>query len=134
MRLEDLTLTQASSEIRSGKLSPVEYTRHLVDRIEATDATVKAWQTVDRDRALIEAAACEREARDKNFRGPLHGVPIGVKDIFYTKGLRTTAGSRLFQDFIPDHDAVSVAALRAKAMEEGRTDCHCPGEQGRRNK
>jgi aspartyl-tRNA(Asn)/glutamyl-tRNA(Gln) amidotransferase subunit A len=78
--------------------------------------------TMDRERVLEEARRCEAEARQKRFRGPLHGIPIGVKDIFYTAGLRTTMGSQPFAQFIPDHDARVVTKLKqAGALVLGKT-------------
>ena len=122
MNFEDLTLGQAATDIRNGKLSPVEYTRTLLSRIEKLEPQVQAWVTLDSARALEEAKACEAEALAGKFRGPLHGVPIGVKDIFCTKGLRTTAGARFLQDFVPDHDAEPVTRLRqAGAIILGKT-------------
>lgn len=122
MSLEDLTLTEAASQIRSGKLSPLEYTRSLLDRIDRVEPRIEAWVTIDRDAVLKEAANCEREAKARSFRGPLHGIPIGIKDIFYTKGLRTTAGSPLFQMFVPEEDARAVAKLKqAGAIILGKT-------------
>jgi len=94
----------------------------LFARIDETESAVHAWVTVDRDAVLAEARKCEAEARSKRFRGPLHGIPIGIKDIFYTKGLRTTMGSPLFADFVPDHDARAVARLKeAGAVVLGKT-------------
>src|SRR4051812_48166744 len=101
MNFEDLNLGQAAADIATGKLSPVEYTRTLLSRIEKLEPQVQAWVTLDSARALDEAKACEAEARAGKFRGPLHGVPIGIKDIFCTKGLRTTAGARFLQDYVP---------------------------------
>jgi Asp-tRNA(Asn)/Glu-tRNA(Gln) amidotransferase A subunit family amidase len=122
MNLEDLTLVQASSQIREGRLSPVEYLKALLNRIDKLEPHILAWVTINRENALKEAHACEAEAKSGRFRGPLHGVPIGVKDIFCTKGLRTTAGSRFLQDFVPDHDAEAVTQLRrAGAVILGKT-------------
>ena len=122
MKLEDLTLVQAASEIRTGKLSSLDYVQALLSRIESLEPRIKAWVTLDGDRALAEAKACDNEARAGKFRGRLHGVPVGIKDIFCTKGLRTTAGSRFLQDYIPDHDAESITRLRsAGAIVLGKT-------------
>ncbi len=122
MNPEDLSLLEAASAIRSGTLSPLEYVRSLLARIDQLDSRVQAWATVDREAVLAEAKQCEAEARQKQFRGPLHGIPVGIKDIFYTKGLRTTMGSVLFKDFVPDRDAEAVSRLRnAGAIILGKT-------------
>lgn len=122
MNPEDLTLVQAASAIRDGTLSPLDYARSLVERVERLDPRVQAWVTIDRDAVLSEAKQCEAEAQRKQFRGPLHGIPVGIKDIFYTKGLRTTMGSVLFRDFVPDRDAEAVSRLRgAGAIVMGKT-------------
>jgi aspartyl-tRNA(Asn)/glutamyl-tRNA(Gln) amidotransferase subunit A len=122
MNPETLSLTAASRAIRDGSLSPVEYVNALFARIDETESAVHAWVTIDRDAVLLEAHKCEAEAHSKRFRGRLHGIPIGIKDIFYTKGLRTTMGSPLFRDFVPDQDANSVARLKeAGAIVLGKT-------------
>jgi aspartyl-tRNA(Asn)/glutamyl-tRNA(Gln) amidotransferase subunit A len=122
MSLEDLTLVQAASEIRSRRLSPVDYLNALLAQIDRVEPDVRAWVTLDRENARTEATACEMEARSGRFRGPLHGVPVGLKDIFCTKNLRTTAGARFLQNFVPDHDAEAVTRLRhAGAIILGKT-------------
>ena len=112
MNLEDLTLYAAASAIRESKLSPVEYARALLARIDKLEPEVHAWFTIDSDAVLSEAAKCETESREKRFRGPLHGIPIGIKDTFYTKNLRTTMGSPVFANFIPEEESTAVARLR----------------------
>ena len=122
MNLENLTLSEVAGLIRDRSISPVEYVQALLTRIERIDAHIKAWVTVDGEGALKEAKACESEAVHGNFRGPLHGIPIGVKDIIYTRGMRTTLGSPLFKDFIPRSDAISVANLKRQgAIILGKT-------------
>jgi aspartyl-tRNA(Asn)/glutamyl-tRNA(Gln) amidotransferase subunit A len=122
MRFEDLGLAQAASEIRAGRISPVEYAQALLSRIDRLEPDLSAWVTIDRTKVLKEAKACEDEIRGAQIRGPLHGVPIGLKDIFRTKGLRTTAGSRFLQDYVPDCDAHAVTQLkRAGAIILGKT-------------
>ena len=110
--LEDLSLVDAASLIRSGQMSSEEYSRALLARIDRVEPRVQAFVTIDRDAVLAEAKRCDAEAATKHFRGPLHGVPIGVKDIYYTKGLRTTIGAVPFQNFIPDCDADVVIKLK----------------------
>jgi aspartyl-tRNA(Asn)/glutamyl-tRNA(Gln) amidotransferase subunit A len=120
--LSELSLRDAASAIRGRSLSPIEYAEALLARIEQVDPHVQAWVTVDRAAVIAEARVCDREARNDQFRGPLHGVPLGIKDIFYTKGLRTTIGASIFANFVPDRDAHVVANLkRAGAIVLGKT-------------
>jgi aspartyl-tRNA(Asn)/glutamyl-tRNA(Gln) amidotransferase subunit A len=122
MNPEDLSIAAAASAIRDGNLSPVDYVRTLLGRIDTLDPRIEAWVTIDREAVLAEAKQREAEARKKQFRGPLHGVPVGIKDIFYTKGLKTSMGSVLFKDFIPHEDARVVAKLKeAGAIVLGKT-------------
>jgi Asp-tRNA(Asn)/Glu-tRNA(Gln) amidotransferase A subunit family amidase len=122
MNLEDLSLADAASAIRTGAVSPLEYVRALLAQVDRVDPQIQAWVTIDRDAVLSAAKQSEAEARKKQYRGALHGIPVGIKDIFYTKGLRTTMGSVLFKDFIPEEDADAVARLRdAGAIIMGKT-------------
>src|SRR5436309_2460322 len=98
--LENLSLVDAAASIRNGSLSPVAYAEALLARMDAVEPRVRAWVTVDRDAVMAEARSCESEAKAGRFRGALHGIPIGVKDIYYTKGMRTTMGAAPFQNFI----------------------------------
>ncbi|MGE0683613.1 MAG: amidase [Candidatus Binatia bacterium] len=107
-----LTIAQAAEQIRTHQLSPLELVRSCLERIEQLDSRLQAWVTVDREGALQAAKHCEEEIERGQYRGPLHGVPIGLKDIFYTKGLKTTAGSPIYADFVPDYDATTVRRLR----------------------
>lgn len=121
MELYELTAAQAAAQIRRRELSPVDLVAALLKRIDALEPGLQAWETVDPEGALASARKCEVLA-GKEGTGPLLGVPIGVKDIFYTAGLRTTSGSPLFKDFVPQHDATSVALLRrAGAVILGKT-------------
>ena len=122
MKPEALSLAQAARAIRDGSISPVEYVNALFALVDKVEPEIRAWVTIDREAVLAEARACETEARSKRFRGPLHGIPIGVKDIFYTKGLRTTMGSPLFRDCVPQDDSRAVARLKeAGAIVMGKT-------------
>jgi aspartyl-tRNA(Asn)/glutamyl-tRNA(Gln) amidotransferase subunit A len=112
VNLISLTVVEAATRIRSGSLSPVEYVQALLERVDAVEPRVKAWTTIDREAVLAEARQMEAEARKQQFRGPLHGVPIGIKDIFYTKNLKTTMGSTAFADFVPTYDASVVRKLK----------------------
>ena len=93
------------------EISPVELTTRILDRIAAVDPTLKSYATVMRDQALAAAKRAEEEIQHGTYRGPLHGVPIAVKDLCYTKGVRTMAGTSIYASFIPDHDATAVAKL-----------------------
>ena len=122
MNPEELSLVEAASAIRSGSLSPVDYVLAFFSIMDRVEPRVEAWVTVDREVVLAEARKLEAEARSGQFRGPLHGVAIGIKDIFYTQGLRTTMGSTTFKDFVPDHDAPAVTKLKkAGAIVLGKT-------------
>src|SRR5215467_3481496 len=87
-----MTLTEAVRRIRSCELSPVELLQSCFKQIDRLEPNVKAWVTIDREGALHDAKILSEEAGRGAFRGILHGIPIGVKDIFYTAGMRTTAG------------------------------------------
>ena len=112
MNLEALSVIDAANAIRSGALSPLEYAQALLSRIDAIEPRIRAWTTIDRDAVLSEARQMEMEAKKKQFRGPLHGIPVGIKDIFYTRNLRTTMGTTAFADFVPSYDAAVVKKLR----------------------
>ncbi|MDH2413078.1 amidase [Nocardioides sp. CER19] len=111
--LDDLSLLDAAAAIRAGDISPVELTEHVLARIEATEPTLHAYATVDADGARSAASAAERAVLRGDELGALHGVPMGVKDLFDTAGMRTTYGSPRYDGHVPDRDATAVARLRA---------------------
>ncbi len=116
MRNEDLhylTISELEPMIRDRKLSPVELVRACLDRIHALDGRFHAFITVMEESALAEARAAEEAVVAGSHTGPLHGIPVGLKDLYYTKGVATTAGARFLADFVPEEDAPSVANLRA---------------------
>src|SRR5688572_17817618 len=114
MGLDDfLTIAAASELIRTKKLSPVELTRALLDRIETFDAQVNAFITVTAELALEQAHQAESEIAAGRWRGPLHGIPFGLKDIYQTAGIRTTAHSKVYIDNVPRQDAALVSRLYA---------------------
>jgi len=119
----DLPLLEVASQIQSRQLSPVEATQAVLQRIAALNGTLNAYITILADSALAEAAAAEREITAGAYRGPLHGVPLSVKDLFFTQGIRTTAASRVLTDHVPDVDATVVERLRAAgAVLVGKTN------------
>lgn len=108
-----LTLAEAAEQIRAGKLTSTELTKACLERIELYQPKLDAFITVLKAQALAQAAQLDAEAKAGKFRGPLHGVPLGIKDIIDTAGARTTGGSSLFSDRVPEEDASVVARLRA---------------------
>ena len=108
----ELTVSQASQQIKEKKLSPVDLAQSLLERIDATESDLKAWVTIDKEEVLTTAKQLEEEASQGKSRGLLHGVPVGLKDIFYTAGMKTAAGSKVYADFVPDFDATSVAKIK----------------------
>ena len=111
--LHFLTIREAGDLLRERKLSPVELTRALLDRIEALDGTLRAYITILSESAMAEARRAEAEILRGDYTGPLHGIPIALKDLYDTKGVRTTAGSRVLADRVPDEDATTTARLKA---------------------
>lgn len=108
-----LSLVEAAGQIRTGRLTSVALVEALLRRIEAVEPEVQAWVAVDRAGALEAAARLDADAGRGRIVGPLHGVPVGLKDIFHVAGLKTTAGARGFADVVPQEDGASVARLRA---------------------
>ena len=108
----ELTVSQASQQIKEKKLSPVDLAQSLLERIDATESDLKAWVTIDKKEVLTTAKQLEEEASQGKSRGLLHGVPVGLKDIFYTAGMKTAAGAKVYADFVPDFDATSVAKIK----------------------
>ncbi len=106
-----LSASEAGRLIAARKLSPVELTRAHLDRIRAINGRINGYITVLEQRALDRARAAEAEIAKGICRGPLHGIPYGLKDNYYTKGIRTTAASRLMWNWIPDEDATIHARL-----------------------
>jgi aspartyl-tRNA(Asn)/glutamyl-tRNA(Gln) amidotransferase subunit A len=123
--LDSLGVTEAARRIREGRLSPVDLTSACLERIAAVDADVNAFITVMADEAVSEARRVELELERGEDPGPLAGVPIGLKDLFDTAGVRTTAGSKFFTDRVPDWDAAVVEKLRsAGAVILGKLNMH----------
>jgi Asp-tRNA(Asn)/Glu-tRNA(Gln) amidotransferase A subunit family amidase len=117
-----LALTEAARLIRERKLTALELVESSLARIDRLDGALKAWVALDHEGARRAAAELDAEARAGRIRGPLHGVPVGIKDIFYTAGLKTEGGSCALAGFVPDYDAEAVARLRrAGAIILGKT-------------
>ena len=128
------SLMETARALRAGDLSPVDLTRRLLNRIEALDGDLESYATVTTQRAMDSARAAEIEIEAGNYRGALHGVPIGIKDLCYTRGVRTMGGMAVYADFIPDYDATVVARLEAAGaialgklnLSEGAWNPHHP--------
>jgi len=119
-----VTVREIGALLRTRKTSCVEFLQQTFREIKTRDS-FNSFITLTPDLALAEAAARDRELAEGMDRGPFHGIPIAVKDIFYTVGVATTAGSLVFGDFIPDHDATVVSRLRtAGAISIGKTNLH----------
>ena len=110
--LADLDLHEAAALVRQKKVSPLQLTHACLARIEALDSRLNSFITVTAESALAEARQAEAELARGMWRGPLHGIPVALKDMIDTAGVRTTAGSALFKDRIPREDAVVVQRLR----------------------
>ena len=111
--------------LRRKKISPVELVDASLARIERLNPSINAFLTVLAEPARRQARAAEREIRRGRWRGPLHGIPISLKDNFWTRGIRTTAGSKILADFVPDEDSDVAASLaRAGAILLGKTNMH----------
>src|SRR5262249_45706827 len=120
-----LTISEVSELIRTRKVSPVEITQTILKRIERLNPALNAYITVTPDLAMKAAHEAESEIQQKKWRGPLHGVPVAVKDLFDTAGVRTTAASALFRDRVPEQDAEVIRKLKAAgAVLVGKTNMH----------
>jgi aspartyl-tRNA(Asn)/glutamyl-tRNA(Gln) amidotransferase subunit A len=111
--LDGFTLAALARALRQRVLSPVEVTQACLARIERLDPILNAFITRTPERALVEARRAEQEIAAGRWRGPLHGVPIALKDIFATAGIRTTCGSPVLRDWVPARDATVVQRLTA---------------------
>lgn len=110
--LHFITIADAQRAFAARKLSPVELTKAYLERIAKLDTTLHSYLTVTAERALDEAAAAEAEIMRSGPRGPMHGIPYGLKDIYETRGIRTTGHSKLLADYIPTDDCTVQKKLR----------------------
>ena len=114
-----MTLAQSAREIQSGNLSPVDLARDLLDRISSLDPALQAWVTVDREAVLGAAEDRERDLHNGTTLGPIHGAPVGLKDIFYTQGMKTTG-------LLPDLRRFRAQLRRHQRCENQGVRRHCP--------
>ena len=111
--LHYLSILDLSKLIKEKKISPVEITEHLLGRIDAIDAKLKSYATVTAEMAMDQAQIAEQQIMSGDYLGFLHGVPIALKDLCYTKGVRTMGGTAVLEDFKPAYDATIVERFRA---------------------
>ncbi len=123
--LEYFTIAQLAPDIESQSISPVELTKLFLERLERLNPILNAYVTITADNALAAAQKAEDEIAQGRYRGPLHGIPFSIKDNLATRGVRTTAGSKVLNDWRPDFDATVVAKLKdAGAIILGKTNLH----------
>ena len=107
-----LTIGEAGAGLRRRDFSPVELTKACFERIDSIDGKLHSFITVTAALALQQAEQADRELKSRNDRGPLHGIPIALKDLYATKGIRTTCHSAVLEHWVPDHDATAAVKLR----------------------
>ncbi|MGZ3315023.1 MAG: amidase, partial [Caulobacteraceae bacterium] len=118
-----LSLRAVARRIAAREVSPVDLTRRMLARIAKIDPMLKSYATVMGDQAIADAQMAASEIAAGRYRGPLHGVPIGIKDLCWTKGVRTMGGLAVRRSFVPSQDATVVARLRAAgAVILGKTN------------
>ena len=106
------TVAALGDAIRAGEVSPVAVTEAYLARIGSLNGEIRAYLTVTGELAMQQAREAEAEIAGGNYRGPLHGIPVAVKDQIYTQGIRTTGGSRVFDEFVPEYDATVITRLK----------------------
>ncbi|MFQ6125711.1 MAG: amidase [Candidatus Heimdallarchaeota archaeon] len=120
-----LSIAKISEQIKTGEISPVELVEQLLARIEQLNIKLNTFVTIDFDRVKQAAKKAEKEIRVGKYRGPLHGIPIGIKDLIDTAGIVTTYGSAIYRNNIPNKDAMVVKRLkRAGAIPFFKTNTH----------
>jgi Asp-tRNA(Asn)/Glu-tRNA(Gln) amidotransferase A subunit family amidase len=118
-----MSALELASAIKKGKLSPVEVLEIFLKRIKALNPKINAFVTLTEESARTEAKECEKAVKVRKKLGPLHGIPVAIKDNIPTKGVRTTWGSKLFENYIPNEDMILVDRLRrAGAVIIGKTN------------
>ena len=105
-------ITELSWLLKNRKISPVDLVNAHLERVDALDKTLNAFITASREEASAAAKEAELAIAGGNYRGPLHGIPIGLKDLFATTGIRTTSGTKIMADYVPSEDATAVAKLK----------------------
>ena len=112
MDLTELTISEAGPMLARGEISPVELAHACLERTESLDPHLNCFITCTAEAALASARQAEREIREGSYRGPLHGIPMALKDLYETRGIPTTAGSKVFAGYIPENDGFVVRKLK----------------------
>ncbi len=125
MELTSLSLSEASALLFRREISPVELTRAHLERIERLDGMINSFITVTPEQALQSARQAEQAIQHGQYRSPLQGIPLALKDLYETKGVRTTAGSKVSGEYVPQEDALAVQKLAdAGAVLLGKLNMH----------
>jgi aspartyl-tRNA(Asn)/glutamyl-tRNA(Gln) amidotransferase subunit A len=120
-----LSVAELSALIEKRDVSPVDVVKAYMARIEFLEPKLNSFITLTADQALEDARKVEREIGEREYRGPLHGIPFGLKDLFFVKGIRNTAGTKIFDRFIPDFDSTLASKLKeAGALLLGKLNLH----------
>ncbi len=123
--LHFMTVVEAGAALRCGATSSAQLTDAMLERIASLDGALNAYITVTADLARAQAHQADAELRAGRDRGPLHGIPVAIKDLIATRGIRTTAGSRVYEDWVPEEDAAVILKLaEAGAVMLGKTGLH----------
>ncbi|MCI0829016.1 MAG: amidase [Chloroflexi bacterium] len=121
-QIHELSAAELARQIRQRTITPVEVAQSFLERMDALEPQLEAWVRVDRETVLADAQQRQEELESGAATGPLHGVPIGIKDIYHIAGIPTTAGSKVYADYVPDETAVTIDLLRnAGAVILGKT-------------
>ena len=125
MYLTDLTIAEAAVRLERREISSAELTNAYLERIERLNPSINAYVTVTAERARADASRADEEIAAGNYRGPLHGVPIGLKDLYDTAGIETAGGSKILKGRVPEKDSTVARRLaEAGAVLLGKTNTH----------
>ena len=120
-----LSVRELGRMIRDKEISPVDVAAAHLARIHSLEPTLNSFITLLGDAAMAAARDAEKEIKEGKYRGPFHGIPIGLKDLYYTNGIKTTSGSKLYEGFVPEFDSTVAARLKeAGAILLGKLNMH----------
>jgi len=120
-----LSISQISEKIMEKEISSIEIVESCLEEIERVNTKINAFVTLDKHGAIKAAKTADKEIKSGKHRGPLHGIPIGIKDIIDTQGVRTTSGSAIYKEYIPKSNATVINLLKkAGTVIIGKTNTH----------